>query len=194
MSTPTMQHAISEPELNERFGPPKPEVVNKVQPRLTDWMKDFIRNSPFMVMATATSTGACDVSPKGGGPGFVVIVDDQTLLIPDYAGNNLFFGHRNLMDNPQVALLFFVPGEGWTVRVTGHAQIVDDEESLEVLGAAPYGEKPRLGIKVFIDECFSQCPKALVRSDIWNPERRMRVPKRPDPPGGWMEEIQKNSP
>ncbi|HLQ35560.1 MAG TPA: MSMEG_1061 family FMN-dependent PPOX-type flavoprotein [Chloroflexota bacterium] len=182
--TPT--HALREAELKERFGPPEPQVVDKVQPRLTEWMAEFIRRSPFMVMATSTSTGACDVSPKGGGPGFVAVLDEQTLLIPDYRGNNLFFGHKNLMDNPQLGLLFFIPGEGWTVRVNGRAQIVDDQPSLEALGAAPHGERPRLAIKVFIEECFSHCPKALVRSDIWNPEKRSRFPKRPDPDGGWL--------
>jgi PPOX class probable FMN-dependent enzyme len=149
-------------------------------------MAEFIRRSPFMVMATSTSGGACDVSPKGGGAGFVMIVDEQTLLIPDYTGNNLFFGHKNLMDNPQVALLFFIPGETWTVRVNGHAQIVDDAGSLELLGPAPHGERPRLATKVFIDECFSHCPMALVRSDVWNPDKRSRFAKRPDPPEGWL--------
>jgi PPOX class probable FMN-dependent enzyme len=186
MSTPTISHAIGAEELNERFGPPKPEVVNKVQPRLTEWMAEFIQHSPFMVMATSTAGGACDVSPKGGGAGFTKVLDDRTLLIPDYTGNNLFFGHKNLMDNPQVGLLFMIPGEGWCVRVNGHAQIVDDQESLEALGRAPHGERPRLAVRVFIDECFSHCPKALVRSDIWNPEKRMRLPKRPDPPEGWL--------
>ncbi|HEX6512368.1 MAG TPA: MSMEG_1061 family FMN-dependent PPOX-type flavoprotein [Chloroflexota bacterium] len=193
MGTSTIGHALREEELNERFGPPQPAVVNKVQLRLTDWMAEFIRRSPFMVMGTATSSGAVDVSPKGGGPGFVSIIDDQTLLIPDYRGNNLFFGHRNLMDNPQLALIFFIPGEGWTLRVNGRGEIVDDDYSLEALGPAPHGERPRLAIKLFIAECFSQCPKALVRSDIWNPEKRSRLPKRPDPPGGWMAEILKKA-
>ena len=190
MSTPTKLHAIEEDDLERRFGAPRPEVANKVQSRLTEWMTRFIQNAPFAVMATSTSTGECDVSPKGGGPGFVAILDDQTLLIPDYAGNNLFFGHKNLMDNPRVALLFMIPGEGWCVRVNGPAQIVDDEASMAALGVAPHGEKPRLGIRVDIEECFSHCPKALTRSDIWNPQKRTRMPKRPDPPGGWMAEIQ----
>ena len=190
MSTPTLSHAIVESDLAERFGLPKPEVINKVQPRLSEWMMQFIQRSPFAVLATSTSTGACDVSPKGGGPGFVTILDDQTLLVPDYAGNNLFFGHKNLMDNPQVAILFLIPGEGWAVRVNGRAQIVDDESSMTAMGIAPHGEKPRLGIKVSIEECFSHCPKALTRADIWNPEKRTRLPKRPDPAGGWMAEIQ----
>ncbi|HEY8693419.1 MAG TPA: MSMEG_1061 family FMN-dependent PPOX-type flavoprotein [Chloroflexota bacterium] len=190
MSTPTVSHAIREADLSERFGPPSPRVVDKVQPKLTAWMTEFIHRSPFMVLATSTSDGACDVSPKGGGPGFVTVLDEQTLLVPDYAGNNLFFGHKNIMDNPQVALLFLIPGEGWAVRVNGRAQIVDDEASMAALGVAPHGEKPRLGIKVFIAECFSHCPKALVRSDIWNPEKRARFPKKADPPGGWLAQIE----
>ena len=126
------------------------------------------------------------MSPKGGGAGFVKIVDDTTLLIPDYKGNNLFFGHRNLMDNPRLGLLFMLPGEGWCVRVNGRAQILDDKASLETLGPAPYGERPRLAIKVSIEECFSHCPKALTRSDVWNPDKRSRHAKKPDPEGGWL--------
>jgi PPOX class probable FMN-dependent enzyme len=188
MSTPTIdiEHAICADELDERFGPPNPETVHKVQPRLTEWMTEFIRRAPFMVMATSNAKGDLDVSPKGGGPGFVAVLDDTTLLLPDYRGNNLFFGHRNLMEHPQVGLLFLIPGEGWCVRVNGRAQIVDDQASLERLGPAPHGERPRLAVKVFIEECFSHCPKALTRSDIWNPEKRTRFPKKPDPPGGWL--------
>lgn len=186
MSSPTISHAISEEDLAERFGAPSPTVANKVRPQLDEWMTRFIERSPFMVMATATASGACDVSPKGGGPGFVMVVDERTLLFPDYTGNNLFFGHKNLMENPQLGMLFMIPGEGWCVRVNGHAQIVDDRESLEALGPAPHGERPRLALRVSIDECFSHCPKALVRSDVWNPDKRTRLPKRPDPAEGWL--------
>ena len=165
MST-SVNHAICESELNERFGQPRPpHVVNKVKPRLDEWMTEFIGLSPFMVLATANVNGACDASPKGGPPGFVRVLDPETLLVPDYAGNNLFFGHRNILENPRVALLFFLPGEGWTVRVTGQAQLVNDAES------------ERLAIKVTIEECFSHCPKALARSDLWNPAKHGRLPK-----------------
>jgi len=140
MSTRIISHAIGEAELSERFGAPHPQVVDKVKSRLTEWMTEFIRRSPFMVLATSTSSGACDVSPKGGGSGFVAVLDEQTLLIPDYAGNNLFFGHKNVMDNPRIGMLFLIPGEGWTVRVNGRAQIVDDEASMATLGVAPHGE------------------------------------------------------
>ena len=174
--TTAVTHAIAESDLQPRFGPPHPRAVNKVKSALDEWMTGFIQRSPFMVVGTATSDGECDVSPKGGAPGFVAILDPRTLLIPDYAGNNLFFGHRNLLDNPKVALLFLIPGEGYTVRVVGEAQIVDDEESLQVLRASS-GELPRLGIRVAIQECFSHCPKALTRSDLWNPARHTRFPK-----------------
>jgi uncharacterized protein len=173
----TLSHAVRANELNERFGSVKPTTANKVKPSLTEWMTEFIQHSPFMVMATSGASGAVDASPKGGAPGFVMVLDRQTLLIPDFAGNNLFFGHRNILENPQVALIFLVPGEGWTVRVNGHAQIVDDAESLTELAESPNGEGPRLGIKIFIDECFSHCPKAFARSDIWNPENHIRLPK-----------------
>ncbi len=174
--TIAVSHAISESDFLPRFGPPHPRAVNKVRPALDEWMTGFIQRSPFMVVGTATSGGDCDVSPKGGAPGFVAILDPRTLLIPDYAGNNLFFGHRNLMDNPHVALLFLIPGEGRTVRVTGVAQLVDDEASLAAVRGSS-GEEPRLGIKVEIEECFSHCPKALTRSDLWNPTKHTRFPK-----------------
>ncbi len=173
----TLSHAVCAEELNERFGPVNPRAATKVKPALSEWMAGFIRRSPFMVLATASAGGAIDTSPKGGDPGFVAIVDNRTLLIPDYAGNNLFFGHRNVLENPQVSLLFMIPGETWTVRVTGRALIVDDEESLMLLGACSNGEKPRLGIRVAIEECFQHCPKAFNRADLWNPAKYGSFPK-----------------
>jgi len=156
-------------------------------------MIEFIHRSPFIVLATSNSNGVCDVSPKGGSPGFVVVADDQTLLIPDYGGNNLFHGHHNLFENPQVGLLFVLPGEGWTVRVRGAAQLVDDESSMATLGTATNGERPRLGIKVLVEECFCHCPKAFVRSDLWNPEKHSHFAKRAAPAGGWLAKHVKNS-
>ena len=176
MTTP-VTHALCEADLEARFGSPHPpQAANKVKPELTEWMAEFIRHSPFVVLATSTSNGACDVSPKGGGPGFVAVLDARTLLIPDYAGNNLFFGHRNILDNPQLGLLFMIPGEGWTLRVNGRAQLVDDDGSLATLALEGKAEKPRLGIKVAIEECFSHCTKAFARSDLWNPEKHRVLP------------------
>lgn len=179
-------HMIEECELSERFGPPAAATMGRVRTDLSEWMMEFIRRSPFVVLATVGSDGACDVSPKGGDRGFVVIQDGRTLLIPDYGGNNHFLGHHNLFADPHVGLLFVLPGEGWTLRVKGRAQLVDDDVSMAALGKAANGERPRLCVKVSIDECFPHCPKAFVRSDLWDPDKHTQLPKRSAPSGGWL--------
>ena len=171
MATETT-HAVCSEELNERFGPVNPKAVGKVQPRITEKAAAFIGQAPFMVLATAGADGTCDASPKGGEPGFVAVADDNTLLIPDFKGNNLFFGVRNILENPHVGLIFMIPGEGWTLRVAGRAQVVDDQPSLTALmGDSFLGEAPRAAIKVTVEECYFHCPKAFKRSDLWNPEK-----------------------
>ncbi len=166
-----LTHAVCADELNDRFGTPSPRAVGKVQPQVDDYSAAFIARSPFCVLATASAEGACDASPKGGEPGFVRVADPQTLLIPDYKGNSLFFGMRNLLENPHVGLIFLIPGENWTLRVGGRAQIVDDEETLALLPGAKSATRPQLAIKVTVEECFLHCPKAFNNADLWNPEK-----------------------
>ena len=124
-----------------------------------------------MCLATSAPDGSCDVSPRGDPAGFVRILDERTLLIPDRPGNRIADSLRNILVNPHVGLLFLVPGVGDTFRVNGRATLVTDEELLA--GSEVEGKAPKLGILVEIDEAYTQCSKALIRSDLWNPEQHI---------------------
>src|SRR5438094_3468861 len=120
--------------FNQQFGLPIERVANKITDYLPEPIKAFIQESPFLVMATSSPDGHCDASPKGGKPGFVQILDDQHLLLPDVAGNKLFQSYQNMDGNPQVGLIFFIPGIGSVVRVNGRVTIVDRSQ-VEARGA-----------------------------------------------------------
>jgi PPOX class probable FMN-dependent enzyme len=130
----------------------------------------FIAASPFAVLATAGPDGL-DASPRGDGPGFVEIVDDKTLLLPDRRGNNRIDSLRNILGNPQVALLFLVPGIGETLRVNGRADILADPGLLARLAIG--GKAPRTVLCIHVESVFFQCSRALIRSELWNPDRRV---------------------
>jgi uncharacterized protein len=168
---PTISRISSEAELRELIGVPNDLVVSKIATRLNDLTKQFVERAPFMCLATAAPDGSCDVSPRGDPAGFVRILDERTVLIPDRPGNRLADSLRNILANPHVGLLFMIPGVDDTFRINGRATLVTDEELL-----APSevdGKVPKLGILVEIDECYTQCSKALIRSDLWNPDRHI---------------------
>ena len=120
--------SVFENTFTNKFGFPKERPATKVKGYLMDNVKDFISQSPMMVMATSASDGSCDASPKGGLPGFVKILDDSTLLIPDVAGNNLFQSYINMSENAHVGMVFLIPGIRETVRVNGRVKLIDKEE------------------------------------------------------------------
>ena len=124
-----------------------------------------------MCIATASPDGGLDVSPRGDPPGFVRVLDDHTLLLPERPGNRIADSLTNLLSDPRIALLFLIPGVGDTFRVRGVATIVDDEELLAP--SAVERRIPRLGILVNIEQAYTQCAKALIRSDLWNPEHHI---------------------
>ncbi len=158
-------------EIREIYGVPMERTIKKQLPRLEKHSRSFIAMSPFLVMATCDAEGRCDASPKGDGPGFVTVIDDETLLIPDRLGNNRVDSIGNILQHPRVGLIFFVPGIRETLRVNGRAQITTDPE---VLGpTAVNGKLPRSGILVTADEVYFHCGKALIRSDLWNPEKHV---------------------
>jgi len=158
-------------EIREIYGEPMERTIKKQLPRLEKHSRAFIAMSPFIVMATCDAEGRCDASPKGDGPGFVSVIDDETLLIPDRLGNNRVDSIGNILQHPRVGLIFFVPGIRETLRVNGRAQITTDPE---LLGAtAVNGKLPRSGILVTADEVYFHCGKALIRSDLWNPEKHV---------------------
>jgi uncharacterized protein len=160
-----------ERELRQVIGHPQATVVAKIADHLNALTRQFIERSPFVCVATASPDGGLDVSPRGDPAGFVQILDDTTLLIPDRPGNRIADTLTNLLADPRIALLFLIPGVGDTFRVNGRAVIVDDPELLA--RCAVEGKVPRLGILVEVDEAYTQCSKALIRSELWNPERHI---------------------
>ena len=158
----------TEEQLRAIIGNPQDVVFSKIANKLNPLTRTYIERSPFICLATSHADGDCDVSPRGDPPGFVRILDDQTLLIPERPGNKIADTLRNILHNPRIGILFIVPGVGDTFRVNGHATLIDDAD---ILGeSAIEGKVPKLGIKVLIHEAYTQCPKAFIRSDLWNPE------------------------
>jgi uncharacterized protein len=158
----------SEEQLRAIIGNPQDVVLSKIADRLNPLTSAYIERSPFICVATSNANGDCDVSPRGDPPGFVRILDDQTLLIPERPGNKIADTLRNILRNPRIGILFIVPGVGETFRINGQATLIDDAD---LLGPCTIeGKAPKLGIKVAIHEAYTQCPKAFIRSDLWNPE------------------------
>ena len=164
---------IEDPERQrEVYGAPSERSLKKQQSRFDKHCRAFIARSPFLVIASSDPSGRCDASPKGDAPGFVEVFDDETLLIPDRLGNNRIDTIGNLLERPGVGLIFFVPGLNETLRVNGRARITTDPALLEPL--AVNRKVPRSGILVSADEIYFHCGKALIRSDLWNPEKQLR--------------------
>jgi PPOX class probable FMN-dependent enzyme len=151
-------------DLAAIYKAPLETAVAKQTDRLTAPGRAFIAASPFLILATGTAAGI-DCSPKGDAPGFVAVLDDRTLLIPDRPGNNRIDGMKNLIENPQVGIIFMVPGSDITFRVNGRAKISVDPALLERCKAN--GKLPRCVMVVAVDEAFPHCPKAFARADLW---------------------------
>jgi len=158
-----------EADLREVVGKPSELALKKQLSALDAHCRAFIAHSPFVLVATANAAGQCDVSPKGDAPGFVRVLDDRHLVIPDRPGNRRLDGMRNLLENPHVGLIFLIPGKEETLRVNGRADIVRDEALLDTLRAMD--KRPLLAIGVEVDECFLHCAKAFKRSGLWEPAR-----------------------
>ena len=158
-------------QLREIYGAPNERSLKKELTRFDRHCRNFIGLSPFLVIASSDPSGRCDASPKGDMPGFVRVVDDTTLLIPDRLGNNRVDTLGNLLARPGVGLIFFVPGINETLRVNGRASVTTDPALLEPL--AVNGKVPRSGILVAAEEIYFHCGKALIRSDLWNPDKRV---------------------
>lgn len=164
---------IENPEqLRELYGMPSERAVKKQLDRLDHHCRAFIARSPFLVIASSDPSGRCDASPKGDAPGFVAVIDEHRLLIPDRLGNNRTDTLGNLLARPGVGLIFFVPGINETLRVNGRASLATDPALLTPL--AVNGKMPRSGILVAVEEVYFHCGKALIRSDLWNPDKHVR--------------------
>jgi len=159
-------------QLRESYGAPSERALKKQLSRFDKYCRDFIARSPFLVVASADPSGRCDASPKGDAPGFVQVIDDTTLLIPDRLGNNRIDTLANLIARPGIGLIFFVPGINETLRVNGKSSITTDPTLLELF--AVNGKVPRSAIMVTAEEIYFHCGKALIRSDLWNPDKQVR--------------------
>ena len=155
-------------ELREITGNPSELVNNKVISYMDEHCRGFIAKSPFLTLSTADESGFCDVSPRGDKAGFVYVLNDKQLIIPERPGNKRMDSMRNILSNPNIGLLFLIPGLGETLRINGKASVIHDEELLEKM--AVNGKSPLLGIGVDVEECFIHCAKAFKRSELWNPE------------------------
>jgi PPOX class probable FMN-dependent enzyme len=165
----TQTRVDSEAGLREIYRLPKQRSLDKEVDHLDSHCRDFIAHAPFVVLASSAADGRVDVSPKGGPPGFVVVLDDHRLAIPDMSGNNRLDSMRNIVSDGVVALLFMVPGTDETMRVNGRAMISVDPD---VLDRCPIdGMQANVAIVVEVDTAFIHCAKALRRSGIWHPER-----------------------
>lgn len=152
-------------------GGPTALVAGKVADRLNDIFRRYIEESPFVCVATVNRDGRLDVSPRGDPAGFVRILDEKSLLIPERPGNRIADTLSNVVETGRIALLFLVPGVGETFRVNGSATLVDDAALLA--GSEIEGKRPKLGILVTVEEAYTQCSKALIRSDLWNGRRHV---------------------
>ncbi len=157
----------SEDQLLELLGQPAEAVTAKISNRLNELTRPLIERAPFLCLATSDAEGNCDVSPRGDPAGFVRIIDDRTLLIPERPGNKIADSLRNIIANPHVGLLFIIPGVTDTFRVNGRAVLTTDATLLEA--STLEGKTPRLGIVVSIDVAYTQCSKAFLRSHLWSP-------------------------
>jgi PPOX class probable FMN-dependent enzyme len=157
--------------VRAHYGEPSHIAKSKQLSRLDQHCRAFIELSPFVVVATTDANGRADASPRGDAPGFVAVLDENTLLIPDRTGNKRADSTINVTANPHVGLLFLVPGIHETLRVNGTVRVTVDPEVLAPLAVG--GKVPVSGMLVTAEEVFFHCGKPLIRADLWNPERRI---------------------
>lgn len=158
----------SEDELREIAGVPHEFVVKKTIPIIDDHCKNFIVMSPLLFLATSNAEGKCDVSPRGDKPSSVAILNKHQLVIPDRPGNRRLDSIMNILSNPQIGLIFLIPGLDEVLRINGKATIIKNPEILNKLSLKD--RPPSLGIGVDVEECFIHCPRALKKSKVWEPE------------------------
>ncbi|GAA5170516.1 pyridoxamine 5'-phosphate oxidase family protein [Amycolatopsis dongchuanensis] len=174
-----VEELTSEAELRELLGEPAAAALRKERPALHEFDRQWLASSPFCLIATSGPDGSCDVSPKGDPPGFTLVLDDTTIAIPERPGNKRADGFRNILANPHVGLIYFVPGRGDTLRINGRARLVRKAPFFDDMVVK--GHRPVLALVVEIEEIFHHCAKAFMRSKLWRPEtwQPESVPPRP---------------
>ena len=165
---PGVEEIRTEAELTERVGKPIERTAKKVRRSLHALDRQWLAASPFCLIATSGEGGSCDVSPKGDPPGFALVLDDRTIVVPDRPGNRRVDGFRNVLTNPHVGLLFLVPGRGDTLRINGRARLIREAPFFDRLVVEKH--RPTLAMLVEVEEVFFHCSKSFLRSALWKPE------------------------
>src|ERR1700712_1798260 len=155
-------------DLREVVGHPNEYVANKVGTRLSAAQQDWLAHSPLGFVATTDAHGRVDVSPKGDPPGFVHVIDDTTIAIPERPGNKRVDGYVNVLQRPRVGTVFLIPGRGDTLRINGTATILSDADYFDAMVVD--GKRPLLALEIAVDGVFFHCAKAFLRSEAWKPE------------------------
>ena len=192
-----MPDVTTHDELGEILGKPLERVATKDRPSLDETARDWLAASPFCLVATAGADGTCDVSPKGDPPGFTLVLDDTTIVIPERPGNRRADGFHNILDNPHIGLIYLLPGRGDTLRINGKARLVRDEPYFDRMVVK--GHRPVLAVLVEIEQVFFHCSKAFLRSALWKPETwtpaaapsRPQIAKALERPDDSMEELER---
>ncbi|HYJ54646.1 MAG TPA: pyridoxamine 5'-phosphate oxidase family protein [Mycobacterium sp.] len=156
-------------ELRAIVGYPTEAVANKVGDRLTAIYQHWLAHSPLGFVATTDAHGRVDVSPKGDPAGFVHVIDETTIAIPERPGNKRVDGYLNVLQRPHVGTLFVIPGRGDTLRINGSARVIADADYFAAMSVQ--GKRPILALEIAVEEVFFHCAKAFLRSDAWDPER-----------------------
>ncbi len=157
----------SEEELRALVGEANPVVYGKASALLGEFERAWIRHTPLVLIATAALDGTCDVSPKGDPAGFVRVLDDTTLAVPDRPGNRRLDSWLNVLQNPHVGMIFVIPGRGDTLRVNGRARLVRSPELLDSMVVK--GNRPKLALLVDVEEAYFHCAKSFMRAGVWDP-------------------------
>jgi PPOX class probable FMN-dependent enzyme len=163
-----MREITDEAELRDLLGEPAARDAGKVRRGLNALDREWLAASPFCLVATSGADGSCDVSPKGDPAGFTLVLDDRTIAVPERPGNRRADGFRNILANPHVGLIYLVPGRGDTLRINGRARLLRDADFFDRLTVK--GHRPSLALLVEVDEVFSHCSKAFLRSSLWHHE------------------------
>ena len=166
-----MAHITTADQLRQHYKLPKGRSIEKVIKEFERHSRNFIAHSPFLVIGTTRADGVGDVSPRGEEPGFVKVLDDTTLAIPDRPGNNRLDTLSNILEHPAVGLIFFIPGINETLRINGEAEIRDDDELRELF--AVNGRLPATVLVVKVNEIYLHCAKALMRSKLWDEDAKI---------------------
>ena len=190
---------LDEKDLRGIYDQPHDIAVKKVLLRLDEHFRNYIELSPFLVLSTVRDDGYCDASPRGDAPGFVKVIDDKSIFLPDRPGNNRLDSMTNILKNPGIGMLFMIPGLEETLRINGTARLVSDVNLLS--SSIVKGKTPKSGLLILIHECYIHCGKALRRSKLWDSESRITKGAYPSigkiiadqvaPPGKSVEELEK---